>query len=206
MSRILKSLAMALTLAAAPVLMIAPIQPAQAQAADPAASQVRGFYDVLTASMQMGGSTKGRYDKLRPAVEKAFDLPAMTAIAVGPSFAAMSDADKKALIEAFTRMTVANYAKNFSSFGGETFTVEPVSIARGNDRFVKSAMKTTSQTIAFNYRTHQVDGDWKITDVYLAGNISQMAQKRSDFASTLAAGGPSGLAKRINALTDQMLD
>jgi phospholipid transport system substrate-binding protein len=206
MSRILKSLAMALTLAAAPVLMIAPIQPAQAQAADPAASQVLGFYDVLTASMQMGGSTKGRYDKLRPAVEKAFDLPAMTAIAVGPSFAAMSDADKKALIEAFTRMTVANYAKNFSSFGGETFTVEPVSIARGNDRFVKSAMKTTSQTIAFNYRTHQVDGDWKITDVYLAGNISQMAQKRSDFASTLAAGGPSGLAKRINALTDQMLD
>ena len=174
MSRILKSLAMALTLAAAPVLMIAPTQPAQAQAADPAASQVRGFYDVLTASMQMGGSTKGRYDKLRPAVEKAFDLPAMTAIAVGPSFAAMSDADKKALIEAFTRMTVANYAKNFSSFVGETFTVEPVSIARGNDRFVKSAMKTTSQTIAFNYRTHQVDGDWKITDVYLAANISQI--------------------------------
>jgi len=41
--------------------------------------------------------------------------------------------------------------------------------------------------------------------VYLAGNISQMAQKRSDFAATLASGGPSGLAKRINALTDQML-
>ena len=35
--------------------------------------------------------------------------------------------------------------------------------------------------------------------------IGQMAQKRSDFGATLASGGPSGLAKKINALTDQML-
>lgn len=205
MSRFLKAFAVALTLAAAPALLTIPSQPAQAQAADAPVAQVRGFYDALTASMKMGGSAKGRYDKLRPAVEKAFDLPAMTATAIGPSFATMPDADKKALIEAFTRMTVANYAKNFDSYGGETFTVEPASIARGNDKFVKSTMKTKSEAIAFNYRTHQVGSDWKVTDVYLAGNISQMAQKRSDFASTLASGGASGLTKRINALTDQML-
>jgi phospholipid transport system substrate-binding protein len=205
MNRILKSFAVALTLAAAPSLLVVPSQPAQAQAADAPVTQVRGFYDALTASMKMGGSVKGRYDKLRPAVEKAFDLPAMTATAVGPSFAGLPDADKKALIEAFTRMTVANYAKSFDSFNGESFTVEPASIARGNDKFVKSTMKTKSETIAFNYRTHQVGGEWKVTDVYLAGNISQMAQKRSDFASTYASGGASGLTKRINALTDQML-
>jgi len=205
MSRFLKSFAVALTLAAAPALLTIPSQPVQAQAADAPVAQVRGFYDALTASMKMGGSAKGRYDTLRPAVEKAFDLPAMTATAIGPSFAAMSDADKKALIEAFTRMTVANYAKNFDSYGGETFTVEPASIARGNDKFVKSVMKTKSESIAFNYRTHQVGGEWKVTDVYLAGNISQMAQKRSDFAGTLASGGASGLTKRMNALTDQML-
>jgi len=205
MSRFLKSFAVALTLTAAPALLTMSVPAAQAQAADAPVAQVRGFYDALTASMKMGGSAKGRYDKLRPAVEKAFDLPAMTATAIGPSFATMPDADKKALIEAFTRMTVANYAKNFDSYGGETFTVEPASIARGNDKFVKSVMKTKSESIAFNYRTHQVGGEWKVTDVYLAGNISQMAQKRSDFAGTLASGGASGLTKRINALTDQML-
>lgn len=102
-------------------------------------------------------------------------------------------------------MTIANYAKSFDSYSGEKFTVEPASVARGSDKFVKSTMKTSSETIAFNYRTHQVGSDWKITDVYLAGNISQMAQKRSDFAATLASGGPQALAKRINALTDQML-
>lgn len=206
MSRIFKSIAVALMLAAAPAALTIVAQPAQAQAADPSVAQVKGFYDALTASMKMGGSAKGRYEKLLPAVEKAFDLPAMTAVAVGPSFATLPDADKKALTEAFTRMTVANYAKNFDSFGGETFTVEPASIARGSDKFVKSTMKTKNETIAFNYRTHQVGSDWKITDVYLAGNISQMAQKRSDFASTYASGGAAGLTKRMTALTDQMLN
>jgi phospholipid transport system substrate-binding protein len=205
MNRILKPVFVALLLAASPTALILAAQPAMAQAADPASAQVQGFYDALLAMMKSGGSVKSRYEKLKPAVEKTFDLSAMTATAVGPTWTGMSDADKKALTDAFTRMTVANYAKSFDSFSGEKFTVEPASIARGSDHFVKSSLKTSSETIAFNYRLHQAGSDWKITDVYLAGNISQMAQKRSDFAATLASGGPQGLAKRINALTNQML-
>lgn len=200
-----KSLLTVLALAGAPLLAAAPFQPVQAQGADPAVAQVQGFYDALTASMKAGGSAKSRYEKLKPAVEKAFDLPAMTAAAVGPAWATASDADKKALTDAFARMTIANYAKNFDSYSGEKFTVEPASIARGSDHFVKSKLKTSSETIAFNYRLHQVGSEWKITDVLLAGNISQMAQKRSDFAATLSSGGPAALTKRINALSDQML-
>jgi len=198
MNRILKNLSVALMLAGAPAALMLETAPAQAQAADPAVQQVQGFYDALLASMKSGGTTKSRYDRLKPAIDKAFDLQAMTAIAIGPSWATTSDADKKVLTDAFTRMTIVNYAKNFDSYGGEKFT-------RGSDHFVKSALKTSTDTIAFNYRMHQVGSDWKITDVLLAGNISQMAQKRSDFAATLAASGPAGLAKRMNALTDQML-
>ena len=205
MNRILKNLSLALLLAGAPAAMMLQAAPACAQAADPAVAQIQGFYDVLIASMKSGGTTKSRYDRLKPAVEKAFDLQAMTATAIGPTWASASDADKKTLVDAFTRMTVANYAKNFDSYNGEKFTVEPASIARGSDHFVKSTMKTSSDAIAFNYRMHQAGSDWKITDVFLAGNISQMAQKRSDFAATLAASGPQGLAKKMNALTDQML-
>jgi phospholipid transport system substrate-binding protein len=205
MKPIWKSFFVVIALVAAPLSAVVPLQPAYAQAADPAVAQVQGFYDALTASMKAGGTPKSRYEKLKPAVEKAFDLPAMTAAAVGPAWASASEADKKALIDAFSRMTIANYAKNFDSYSGEKFTVEPASIVRGSDHFVKSALKTSNETIAFNYRLHQASSEWKITDVLLAGNISQMAQKRSDFATTLASGGPTALAKRINALSDQML-
>jgi len=205
MKPIVKPVLAALLLTTVPVITAVQIAPVLAQASDPAVTQVQGFYDALQASMKSGGTAKSRYEKLKPAVEKAFDLSAMTATAVGPSWASLSDADKKALTDAFSRMTISNYAKNFDSYNGEKFTVEPASITRGSDHFVKSTMKTSKDTIAFNYRTHQVGSDWKVTDVYLAGNISQMAQKRSDFASTLASGGAQGLAKKINALADQDL-
>jgi phospholipid transport system substrate-binding protein len=200
MNRIWKFLSIAVLAVA-----LAPL-PAAAQGSDPAVAQVQGFYDALTASMKSGGTVKSRYEKLKAPSEKAFDLPAMTAIAIGPGFAAMSAADQKALIDAFGRMTIVTYAKNFDSYDGEKFIVDPASVTRGSERFVKSSLKPTKgDSIAFNYRMHQAGSEWKITDVYLAGNISQMAQKRSDFAATLASGGPQGLAKKMNALTDQML-
>ncbi len=205
MKAILKPVFTLLMLATAPVFTVAQTQAAQAQAADPAVTQIQGFYDALLASMKSGGTAKSRYEKLKPAVEKAFDLSAMTATAVGPGFAALPEADKKALTDAFSRMTIANYAKSFDSFGGEKFVVEPASIARGSDHFVKSSLKTSKESIAFNYRMHQLGSEWKVTDVYLAGSISQMAQKRSDFAATFASGGAAALTKRINALADQML-
>jgi phospholipid transport system substrate-binding protein len=189
----------------AALFLLAPL-PALAQDADPAVAQIQGFYDALTAAMKSGGTAKGRYDRLKPAVEKAFDLPAMTALAVGPGWASLPAADQKALAEAFGRMTVANYAKNFDSYNGESFVVDPKPVTRGEERFVKSTMRPPKgDPIAFNYRMHKTGAGWQVTDVYLAGNISQMAQKRSDFAGTLASGGAQGLAKSINALADRML-
>lgn len=187
-------------------LVLAATLPARAQGADPAASTVQGFYDALVASMKSGGTTKSRYDRLKPAIERAFDIPGMTALSVGPSWSSASPADQKSLIDAFERMTVANYAHNFDSFNGEKFTVDPVVAERGTDKFVKSTLKPSDgDAIPFNYRLHETDSGWKIVDIYLNGNISQLAQKRSDFGATLQASGPQGLAKKINALADQTL-
>jgi phospholipid transport system substrate-binding protein len=180
--------------------------PVAAQGADPAITPVQNFYDALIASMKAGGSAKSRYDKLKPAVEQDFDLAGMTGLSVGPTWASISAADQKVLTNAFERMTIANYARNFDSYNGEKFPVEPAVTQRGADKFVKSSMQPGSgDAIAFNYRLHQVGTSWKIVDVYLAGNISQLAQKRADFASTLSASGPQGLAKKLNALADQEL-
>src|SRR5580698_6631772 len=187
-------------------LIVAAAVPARAQGSDPAAATVQGFYDALVASMKSGGTTKSRYDKLKPAIERAFDIPGMTALSVGPSWSSTAPADQKALIDAFERMTIANYARSFDSYDGEKFTVDPTAVDRGSDKLVKSTLKPSSgDAIPFNYRLHQADGGWKIVDIYLNGNISQLAQKRSDFGATLQSGGPQGLTKKINALADQTL-
>ena len=200
MTRIIQALATAL-------LIFTTVLPAQAQPSDPAALAVQNFYDALVGSMKAGGTAKSRYEKLRPAVEQDFDLPGMTALSVGPSWASIAVAEQKSLVDAFERMTIANYARNFDSYHGEKFLVDPDVSQRGNDKFVKSTMNPGgSDAVAFNYRLHQAGNNWKIVDVFLAGNISQLAQKRADFASTLSASGPQGLAKKIDALADQQLN
>jgi phospholipid transport system substrate-binding protein len=200
MTRILPAIAAALLISAA-------VQPAAAQPTDPAATSVQNFYDALIASMKAGGTTKSRYEKLKPAVEQDFDLAGMTALSVGPTWASISAADQKSLVDAFERMTIANYARNFDSFHGERFLVDSDVQTRGTDKLVKSTMNPGgSDAIAFNYRLHQAGNNWKIVDVYLAGNISQLAQKRADFATTLSSAGPQGLAKKIDALADQELN
>src|SRR5215469_3263337 len=79
-----------------------------AQASDPAANQVESFDGALLDVMKQAKSlgVEGRYRKLEPAVQSAFDLPTMTRFAVGPKWASLSAADQAALVKAFTRLTV----------------------------------------------------------------------------------------------------
>src|SRR6201999_3027399 len=113
---------------------------AQAAESDPAAAQIQTFCDALIDTMKHGKElgVQGRYNKLKPTVEQVYDLPLMTSLVVGAGWAAMSQSDQQALIAAFERMTVASYAKNFDSFGGEKFVVDPNVQTRGVDKVVQS--------------------------------------------------------------------
>jgi phospholipid transport system substrate-binding protein len=180
---------------------------ARADAADPATPAVQGFYATLLECMK-GGKTlgaQGRYDKLKPVIERSFDLATMVKYAVGPAWSATSPEDQKALTDSFTRMTVAQYAGNFSSFDGEKFTVEPKAEIRGNDHYVKTALVAKDQTVPFIYRMRQFGNDWRIIDILLDGSISQLSVYRSDFAATLKAGGAAALVKKIDGLADRAL-
>ena len=176
--------------------------PAQAQATDPAAKQIETFYATLTDAMKSGGTVQSRYNKLKPTVEQVFDLKAMTSLAVGPTWTVLPVADKDALVAAFTRMTIANYAKNFDGYHGEKFTVDPAVETRGQDKIVKSKLTTGSgEAIPFTYRMRNN----KIIDIFLNGNISQMATQRADYTSTVASGGAPALVKKLNDMSDKLM-
>ena len=174
---------------------------------DPAAKTVQGFYDALLDTMKHGKELglMGRYNKLKPAIEQAYDLPLMTSLAVGSTWSTLSASDQQALIAAFERMTIANYAKNFDSYGGENFVVDPTVQSSGADKRGLSKLVTASQTVAFNYRLRQTGGTWKIIDVYLNGFVSELATRRSDFGATLQAGGAPALIKKIDELSDRVM-
>jgi len=174
---------------------------------DPAAGQIESFDSALIATMKAGESlgVKGRMRKLEPAVEHAFNLPAMAQYAVGPAWAKFSDADKAAVIEAFKRYSVASYASNFSSFSGEVFTVDPKVEERGPDKLVRTRLVTAHHApVDIVYRMRLSGGSWKIIDIFYQGSISQLTTRRSDFAATVNSGGASALVAHLNALTEKL--
>jgi phospholipid transport system substrate-binding protein len=179
-----------------------------AAVSDPAAKTVEAFHAVLLETMKHAKElgVQGRYKKLEPAVDAAFDFPAMTQAIVGPDWATISAADRKAVIDAFRRTTIANYAGNFDGYNGEQFVTNPQVQDRGGQKIVSTQMTRTGNTpISFIYKLDNTRGGWKIDDVYANGFVSQVATKRSEYAATLKSGGAASLAQKLNALADSTL-
>lgn len=175
---------------------------------DPAAASVKRFCAVLLDTMKMASKLpiKARYDKLEPAVRAAFDLPAMTRIAVGPVWNSLPAEQQKALIEVFSRMTIATYASRFDGYSGERFEVDPTAVARGAQRVVRTKLlQPKDDPVVLDYLSHMTAGGWQITDVYLNGTISELATRRSDFASLLKPGDANALIASLKQRNEKML-
>jgi phospholipid transport system substrate-binding protein len=186
-------------------LALAPM--AVAQAGDPAAAQIESFHASLLEVMKQGPAlgANGRYRRLTPVVERAFDLPLMTQFAVGPSWATTSESDRRALIAAFTRLTAASYAHNLTRYSGEKFTTDPAVQTRGADKIVQAHLiPAHGSPTSIAYRMRQDGGIWKIVDVYY-GAVSQLTTRRADFAAPLASGGATGLVSHLDTLVAKLL-
>jgi phospholipid transport system substrate-binding protein len=190
------------------VFALAPARADSAAPSDPSAATISAFYATLTDTMKHGKElgAEGRAQKLTPAIEAAFNIPLMVQFAVGPSWAAMPASDHDALIAAFRHYMVADYAHNFDSYNGQKFTIDPKVIVRGDDHIVQSTLTPAKgDPVQLNYRMRQLGETWKIVDVFLAGYVSELSTRRSDYAATVASGGAPALVKKLNALSDGLL-
>jgi len=192
--RTLLSLPLAIPLGALPAL-----------AADPGPALIERFYAQLLAVMKEGKrlTFDQRFQRLAPAVAQTFDLGLMTRIAVGPGWTQIAADQQQRLAGAFTRYTISNYARRFDDWGGERFEVSPTTTANANGVIVDSRIiKSNGEPVTLKYLMHQDGaGAWKVMDVYLSGTVSELAARRSEFASVLQRSGADGLVRMIDEKT-----
>ena len=192
----------------AAILLSAQAQANEPASSNPAAATVAMFYDTLSDTMKHAKSlgVEGRYRELAPAVDAAFDLPLMTKFAVGPAWESMTQADQLAVIAAFRRFTISDYAHSFDSYSGEHFAIDPNVAAHDPDRIVETKLiPAQGDPVTLNYRMRLDDGTWKIVDVFLQGFVSELATRRSEFASTVASGGSTPLVKKLDTLSANLM-
>ncbi len=179
-----------------------------AQDADPATQRVSSLSDALLDTMKQAKDlgVKGRYDKLSPVLAKTYDLPLMTRIAVGQSWAALTPEQQKAVVAAFTRMTTATYASRFDGFSGEQFIILQTSDQKNGDKIVKTQIiQSNGKPVALSYLVRNTGSDWRIIDVYLNGTISELANRRAEFGAVLKSGGADALVSSLNKQGDKLL-
>lgn len=190
------------------VALAASLAPAFAQAPAAPSKVIETLNSKLLDTMKQAKrlGVKGRYDSLAPLLTKSYDAATMTKTAVGQPWEGLPPAQKTALVEAFTRMLVATYAKRFDDYSGEKFEIQQTVDQQGADKMVKTRIVANGgKTYAINYVMRPTEGDWKIVDVYLDGTISELASRRAEFTSILKSGGPDGLLTAIRKQADKLL-
>ncbi|MBN9142999.1 MULTISPECIES: ABC transporter substrate-binding protein [unclassified Novosphingobium] len=184
----------------APVSVVAVPGAAMAQAGDPAAQTVEALNAGLIATMKAQGGQAARARVIGPVVDRAFDIPAMARLSVGPPWTTFSPLEQANVIAAFRAMTVAQYAANFDSYSGEKLSLVGGVETRGTDKLVRTQLTGPGTNESLNYRLRENGGQWRIIDVFYRNAISQIATRRSDFAGVIAKGGPGALVAHLNRL------
>ncbi len=192
---------------AAALAAAAPLQPLHAASAAPNAT-VAAFYDALLATMKVGAAIgfKGRTERLAPAVRRAFDLPLMTRLMVGPQWTGLTTEQQQQLIAAFSEFSIATYANRFDDYSGERFEVDPTPAATGNGVIVHTRLiKNDGDAVPIDYLMRDAAAaGWQIIDVYLSGTVSELATRRSEFSSVLRRGGADALVDLLQKRAAQL--
>ena len=165
---------------------------------------VRGFYDTLLTTMRNGPTLgqSGRYARLAPVVHRVFDVPSMTRLAVGPTWATLPPAQQQQLIDAFRHYVAATYVDRFDSYSGQQLQVTGERPYNADVIVQTKIVKSDGDTTTLDYLMHQNQGSWQISDVFLDGTISQLAIQRSEFHSILRREGVDGLVMALNRKVD----
>ncbi len=129
---------------------------------------------------------QGRYEKLAPVLKETYDTPFMAEKSVGRHWKQATPAEQVELVATFSRFMIANYAGRFDGYSGQSFeTLGEEPSAQGTVLVRTRLIEPQGEGVQLNYRLRSENGNWKIIDVYLNGTVSELALRRSEYASLI---------------------
>jgi len=165
---------------------------------------VKGLYEVLLTTMKNGRilGQSGRFTQLDPVIRRSFDIVSMARLSVGPTWASLSDAQRQEMTESFARYISATYADRFDSYAGQNLEVTGEQPAPSGVMVKSRIIKANGEPVKVDYMMRRNGDSWLISDIYLDGAISEVATRRSEFATILRNDGIDGLIMALNRKVD----
>lgn len=183
--------------------------PAPTPAAGPKAV-VERFHEALLAVMRDAEAlgVQGRFDRLAPDIDAAFDLERMIRIAAGVYWKRADAADRSRLSNSFRRMSISTYASQFDGFDGHRFEILGERDGPQGTRLIESRIVVPDRVpVDLTYVLKESDDSsgWRIVDVLYDNSISQLAVRRSEYKQVLQSSGINGLLGILDGKSDQLL-
>ena len=165
---------------------------------------VQGLYDALLSTMKNGRilGQSGRFTQLEPVIRRSFDIASMARLSVGPSWAGLTEGQRQQMSESFGRYISAIYADRFDSYAGQKLQVTGEQPNPAGVMVTSQIVKANGEPVKVDYMMRRNGDGWLISDVYLDGAISEVATRRSEFATILRADGVDGLIAALNRKAD----
>jgi phospholipid transport system substrate-binding protein len=178
--------------------------PVQAAPPPSGGDTVQGLYDALLSTMKNGRTLgqSGRFTQLAPVIRRTFDIASMARLSIGPSWTGLSDAQRQQATESFGRYISAIYADRFDSYNGQKLEVTGEQPASSGVMVRSQIIKASGEPVKVDYMMRRNGETWLISDIYLDGAISEVATRRSEFATILKNEGIDGLIAALNRKAD----
>jgi phospholipid transport system substrate-binding protein len=128
---------------------------------------------------------QGRYKRLDPVVKDVFQFEAVAQIALGSHWKKLDQSQKLAFMAKLTDLSVATYAAQFNSYGGEKFQYESSEELKADRITLRYAMVVPNEKpIKFEYIVNHFNVQWVIINIIVDG-ISDLALKKAQYTSVI---------------------
>lgn len=169
---------------------------------------VEGFQASLLGVMKRAKKldVKSRFGELEPVIGDRFHLPLMIATATAPYWKAGSREQRSKLLAAFRRMSASALATLFDGYDGEYFQTERERKTSGPVVIVDTQIiRKKKDPVNISYVSVKLKNRWWIIDVIVAGGISEIRARRSEYSALLKKEGLDGLAAALAQSADRLL-
>jgi phospholipid transport system substrate-binding protein len=180
---------------------------ARPEGAAAARTVVESFHTALLGTMQDADALgfQGRYERMLAALDQAFDLPFMARTSLGATWKELDETQRAEFLALSRRLSAARYADNFDGFEGQRFDTHSERPAARGTIFVETELvQPKDRDVRFDYRLREVGNRWRIIDILLDGQISDLVLWRGQYRSVIEREGFEALVETLEERIEKL--
>ena len=184
-----------------------PVEKTKVESESPSLNPIDTINELHEGLIKVSKKEMDDYKKFMPIINNTYDIQKMLNMILGSAWKNSNMDEKKKISLAFAEYITKNYLKRFIKINDVKFKIEEKKSIKNKFVMIKTTLiPNNNDAVSINYLLSNKNGKWKIFDVLLAGSVSEIATKKSEFSSFLKDGKTNKLIDALNKKNSTLLN